>query len=256
MQKARRHHTKWLRPLVGAWFQGLFHSSVRGAFHLSLTVLVRYRSLGSIQPCGMVPADSDGIPRVPPYSGAAPVLSACRVPASHRLRGRVPSPSATLPGFLWSVLQPRHAPKRRRFGLVPVRSPLLGESLLLSFPAGTKMFQFPAFASAHRADVGIAPDGLPHSDICGSRCICHSPQLFAACHVLLRLREPRHPPCALLVPLCLHSALRLKCVGTKFDISFFAFRFARETFVVFLLLSSSLQPYGCQLPALSLCSVL
>ena len=32
-------------------------------------------------------------------------------------------------------------------GLFPVRSPLLGESLLFSFPAGTKMFQFPALAS-------------------------------------------------------------------------------------------------------------
>ena len=39
MQKARRHHTKWLRPLVGAWFQVLFHSPKRGAFHRSLTVL-------------------------------------------------------------------------------------------------------------------------------------------------------------------------------------------------------------------------
>ncbi len=39
--------------------------------------------------------------------------------------------------------------------------------------------------------------GFPHSDICGSRCICHSPQLFAACHVLLRLLMPRHSPCAL-----------------------------------------------------------
>ena len=47
MQKARRH-PKGLRPLVGAWFQELFHSSVRSAFHLSFTVLVRYRSLGSI----------------------------------------------------------------------------------------------------------------------------------------------------------------------------------------------------------------
>ena len=47
MQKARRH-TCVLRPLVGARFQVLFHSSVRSAFHLSLTVLVRYRSLGSI----------------------------------------------------------------------------------------------------------------------------------------------------------------------------------------------------------------
>ena len=48
MQKARRHSTRLLRPLVGAWFQGLFHSSIRSAFHLSFTVLVRYRSLGSI----------------------------------------------------------------------------------------------------------------------------------------------------------------------------------------------------------------
>ena len=48
MQKARRHSTKLLRPLVGRRVQGLFHSSVRGSFHLSFTVLVRYRSLGSI----------------------------------------------------------------------------------------------------------------------------------------------------------------------------------------------------------------
>ena len=47
MQKARRH-PKGLRPLVGVWFQVLFHSPVRGSFHLSLTVLVHYRSLRSI----------------------------------------------------------------------------------------------------------------------------------------------------------------------------------------------------------------
>ena len=39
--------------------------------------------------------------------------------------------------------------------------------------------------------------GFPHSDICGSKCICHSPQLFAAYHVFHRLSVPRHPPCAL-----------------------------------------------------------
>ena len=48
MQKARRHCIEQLRPLVGAWFQVLFHSPYRGTFHLSLTVLVRYRSHGSI----------------------------------------------------------------------------------------------------------------------------------------------------------------------------------------------------------------
>ena len=69
MQKARRYSTQLLRPLVGEWFQGLFHSSVRGSFHLSFTVLVHYRSLGSIQPYRMVPADSRRIPRAPRYSG-------------------------------------------------------------------------------------------------------------------------------------------------------------------------------------------
>ena len=39
--------------------------------------------------------------------------------------------------------------------------------------------------------------GLPHSEINGSIDICSSPLLIAAYHVLLRLREPRHPPCAL-----------------------------------------------------------
>ena len=33
-------------------------------------------------------------------------------------------------------------------GLVRVRSPLLAESLLMSFPPGTEMFQFPGFASS------------------------------------------------------------------------------------------------------------
>ena len=48
MQKARRHPTNGLRQLVGAQFQVLFHPVIHGTFHLSLTVLVHYRSLGSI----------------------------------------------------------------------------------------------------------------------------------------------------------------------------------------------------------------
>ena len=44
--------------------------------------------------------------------------------------------------------------------------------------------------------------GFPHSDICGSQCICHSPQLFAAYHVFHRLSVPRHPPCALISLIC------------------------------------------------------
>ena len=44
MQKARSH-PEGLLQLVSVWFQELFHSLVQGTFHLSLTVLVRYRSL-------------------------------------------------------------------------------------------------------------------------------------------------------------------------------------------------------------------
>ena len=42
-----------------------------------------------------------------------------------------------------------------------------------------------------------SPWEFPHSDICGSKLICSSPQLFAACHVLHRLLMPRHSPYAL-----------------------------------------------------------
>ena len=43
-------------------------------------------------------------------------------------------------------------PEPEGFGLFPVRSPLLGESFLFSLPTGTKMFQFPAFASSLEDD--------------------------------------------------------------------------------------------------------
>ena len=98
-----------------------------------------------------------------------------------------------------AVLQPRHCNIQHRFGLFPVRSPLLGESLLFSLPAGTKMFQFPALAPAQKKMqvTGLQPDRLSHSEIRGSRVICTYPRLIAAYHVLHRLCEPRHPPCAL-----------------------------------------------------------
>ena len=39
---------------------------------------------------------------------------------------------------------------------------------------------------------------FPHSEIRGSKLICSSPRLIAACHVLRRLPMPRHSPYALL----------------------------------------------------------
>ena len=43
----------------------------------------------------------------------------------------------------------------------------------------------------------MTPDGLPHSEISGSKAVCAYPKLIAAYHVLHRFPEPRHSPCAL-----------------------------------------------------------
>ena len=60
------------------------------------------------------------------------------------------------------------------------------------------MFQFPPLASIPYVwIVALQTTGLSHSEISGSKDICSYPKLIAACHVLHRLREPRHPPCAL-----------------------------------------------------------
>ena len=84
------------------------------------------------------------------------------------------------------VPQPLHTQKVRRFRLVPVRSPLLRESLLLSFPRATKMFQFArlprnalcrncGFMRRRRRIIGAR---LPHSEISGSKLACSSPEQF------------------------------------------------------------------------------
>ena len=52
---------------------------------------------------------------------------------------------------------------------------------------------------------GSSPWEFPHSEIRGSKLICSSPQLIAACHVLHRLLMPRHSPYALF---CLNFLFR------------------------------------------------
>ena len=84
MQKARCH-PEGLQQFVSVWFQGLFHSPVRSTFHLSLTVLVHYRSLRSIQPYRMVPAGSHKISRVSCYSGYCQVQHLFRLRDYHSL---------------------------------------------------------------------------------------------------------------------------------------------------------------------------
>ena len=80
-----------------------------------------------------------------------PAASGFRLRAFHPLRESFPTLSAILPlPFAGVPTTPVSALLRIRFGLVRVRSPLLTQSLLLSFPPGTEMFQFPGLASPLR----------------------------------------------------------------------------------------------------------
>ena len=89
-----------------------------------------------------------------------------------------------------------------RFRLFPFRSPLLTESHVVFSSSGYLDVSVPR-VPFHTLCIGVwmtevCSAGFPHSEICGSRNICFSPQLIAACHVFLRLLVPRHPPCALI----------------------------------------------------------
>ena len=109
----------------------------------------------------MVLPDSHKAPRTPCYSGARTErYPGFRVRGCHALwppfRRVVPLPL----GFLAfrAGLSPHNAESHdpsqatptglalARFRLFPLRSPLLGESLMLSLPPGTEMVHFPGFA--------------------------------------------------------------------------------------------------------------
>ena len=85
------------------------------------------------------------------------------------------------------------------------------------------MFQFRAFPTyayfIQRTLMRYCRTGFPHSEIYGSMRMCRSPQLIAACHVLLRLLMPRHSPCAL-ISLTIFLVLRKNYAGHRsFSIS-------------------------------------
>ena len=149
----------------------------------------------------MVLPDSRKVPRAPRYLGAGAQmahtpptgLSPSMAGRSRPLRNRYPFKTMPVPQPPWGV--------PHRFRLFPVRSPLLGESHVLSLPPGTKMFQFPGcpphtYVFSMRCPP-ITADGFPHSDTSRSSLDCSSLERFAADRVLHRHSAPRHPPDAL-----------------------------------------------------------
>ena len=141
MQKARRRVSA--PTACGHTGSGSISTPSRGAFHRSLAVL-----------CAI------GLPGVFSLAGWAPLVPT-GLPVSCRTQARREAPGV-VPVRGYHPLRPR----------LPVRSPLLGESIFLSPPAGTGMFRFPAFARiaacapSRRAGCPIRtpPDLVPFAD--------------------------------------------------------------------------------------------
>ena len=165
-----------LPRLVGTRFQALFHDPSPGCFssfpHGTSSLSVTREYLGLPRGRGRFTRDFTG----PVLLGNTP---RSRASFAYGTVTRYGQPFQTVPlptRFVTSrhpgrgdqaVPQPPHAQRppaitRARFSLFPVRSPLLGESLLLSLPAGTEMFHFPALPPAAlciQAEATVHDDG-------------------------------------------------------------------------------------------------
>ena len=145
LQKVR-HQTGQARSPLSACkhtVSGSISLPSRGSFHLSLTVLFAIGHMVVFSLTGwspLIPSEFLVFRRTLcicslTFSPTSLSLSSGRL--SNRLRLR--SVSRLIPEeYFYSS-----------FGLLRFRSPLLAESFLLSFPPGTKMFQFPGFPSLH-----------------------------------------------------------------------------------------------------------
>src|SRR5579884_4299628 len=135
----------------------------------------------------MVPLCSGRIARVPPYSLS--LTGWCfRLQGYHLLWPDFPDCSTSTRPITTT-------------GLFPVRSPLLRESRLISFPPVTEMFQFTGFAShAYVFSAGyLLRGGFPHSEIAGSKVVCHLADAYR------RLPRPSSPSTAKASTMCAYS---------------------------------------------------
>ncbi len=202
-----------LGPPSGQWpltagedrVSGSLSSPLRGAFHLSLTVLVHYRSLKVLSLGGWSP-------QLPTNSPGFVVL---RIPAgSHRSsleRALTCSGHAfqhvgvdRLRSLCWSYNPSRSS--KRLVWAPPVSlatTPLLRESRLISSRRATEMFQFtrcpPSLPMCSAGGLQTSLwRGCPIRILRAHRLHAAPPERFAGLRVLRRPSAPRHPPC----PLC------------------------------------------------------
>ena len=206
-----------LPRLVGTRFQVLFHDPSPGCFSPfphgtgPLSVIREYLGLpggpgrftrnftGSVL-LGNTPGSRGGFT----YGGLTLYAGGFHTPsATHAISHSLPDHQLRPGGPATPATQRLMAITRDRFSLFPFRSPLLRESRLLSLPAGTEMFHFPALPPpALCVQAGVTANyggsGFPIRKPPDHSLVADSPGLIAGSNVLLRLLVPRHPPCALI----------------------------------------------------------
>ena len=124
-------------------------------------------------------------------------LLSLRVRDSHALWLHFPEHSPHDVSSDIAVLLPRRRLDADGLGSSPFARHYWGNHCYFLFLRVLRCFSSPRSPPQNKRIGGLQPPGLSHSEIRGSQVICTYPRLIAAYHVLRRLREPRHPPCAL-----------------------------------------------------------
>ena len=139
-----------------------------------------------------------------------------RVRAFHPLWNDFPDVSTHHVSCGIAALQPPSGLDRKGLGSSPFARHYLGNHCYFLFLRVLRCFSSPRLPPPLGGMTGLQPAGLSHSEIRGSKDICSYPRLFAACHVLHRLQEPRHPPYALsylLTAPCRHGVSACSCTS-------------------------------------------
>ena len=117
-------------------------------------------------------------------------FASLRIPDFHRLRCDFPDTSAHEASCHVLVLQPHRGRNLGGLGSSPVARHYWGNHCLFSLPTGTKMFQFPAFASIINGYRSFKPVGCPIRKSRDQRSFAPTPGLsqlitsFIACESL------------------------------------------------------------------------
>ncbi len=152
----------------------------------------------------MVPDISTGISRVPAYSGGVSLIFRFAYGALTRCGPTFQTVPPASDSLLDAPITPARALRHRRFGLLPVRSPLLGNRSYFLFLRVLRCFSSPRSPLRYPRNVGIAPDGLPHSDIRGHGAFATRPGFSQLVTSFIASESQGIPHAPFFVPFYLH----------------------------------------------------